>query len=116
MIVCPLQSQCLNFGLVGKEILFLMHKKKKKFKTSNLFDREKNIDWLTTGNAWRVNKNIELGTVLDSLDMTINIFFKDGLTLRIPCEWYKNCQLMSNYKIISVFNKLTVFDLLITNL
>lgn len=76
-----------------------------------------NIDWITTGNAWKVNKNIKLGAVLGSLEMTNYIFFfEDGLTLRILCEWYKNCQLMSNYKIIPVFNKMTVSDVLIRKL
>lgn len=34
-----------------------------------------NIDWITTGNAWKVNKNIKLGAVLGSLEMTNYIFF-----------------------------------------
>lgn len=71
MLVCPFQNQCY----FGKEILFFFMHTKNKFKTFNLFDRKKYIDWLTTGSAWKVNKNIQFRTVLGSLEMTINIFF-----------------------------------------
>lgn len=71
MLLCPFKNQ----GYFGKEILFSSCNKKNKFKTFNLFDRKKYIDWLTTGSAWKVNKNIQFRTVLGSLEMTINIFF-----------------------------------------